>query len=170
MLIGIDPDAQMEVDLGGAKFTIGVVPSSAWQRIKYKGMHAFDQAKRTAIAACMVDGKDPEEVLRTADEATGMPSVQRYMVRALGDPEYKAAMVPIMTEVARWAVKGHSGFVKPDKTPVPFTTVRTTHEGESVEVVSPETLKWYKQHVTLLTSIYNAAHALNELGAAEKKA
>lgn len=169
-LCGIDPDDTVEVAVGGARFTVGIIEHGLWARLTNEIDLAYQLGKRRAIKRLSEEGIAPEEVAHTVPAAGDAPErqVTQLQIAAVNEPGYRERLTRAMAEVVRYAVRGHSGFVS-KKGPIPFTTEARKHEGVEVQVVSAETMRWYTANPAVINACYLAARRLQELGDTEKK-
>lgn len=164
MLVGIDPDFQERVDVRGATFTIRRLPYGKWERLRQQALEAATAARRRAIAALAARGEDPDaKPFPDVDVTAATVEVNR-------DPQYREAIAAVESEVVRWGVVGHEGFLKADGSPVPFETEAGTFEGEPVSLVGRATMRWYRANGVIVAALHNHLWRVNELGPAEKKA
>lgn len=165
-LTGIDPDHTREVDVYGAKFTIGVIDSGVWERINNDSILAYEGGLRRSIKRLADEGIDPEEVVKTNDDGS---TVRKVDTAAWSEPKFRERLVSIMEEAAKYSIRGHSGFQKPNGEPVPFEMGESTSEGRKIPTVGVETLRWYRQNTVVLFAVWVEIKNLMNLGSAEKK-
>lgn len=147
-LIGIDPDHTIDVKVGGAVFTVGVLEMAVWERLHHRWLEVYRDAKRRSIA------------LAKEDEAENA-----VYVRMVEDGQYREETALVQQEIARYCVRGHAGFLKKNKDAVPYIV-----EESRFRPVSHETMRWYKLVPGLMEAVFQAALSLHTLEEAEKKA
>ncbi len=147
-LIGIDPDHTIDVKVGGAVFTVGVLEMAVWERLHHRWLEVYRDARRRSIA-----------LAKEGDEDNAV------YVRMVEDGLYREETALVQQEIARYCVRGHSGFLKKDKSEVPYVVTRTTR----FNPVSDETMRWYKLVPGLMEKVFQAALKLHTLEEFEKK-
>lgn len=145
-LIGIDPDATVEVSLRGATFIVGVLDAATWERLNHRFGVAYRDAQRRAIAEVGMDNENEMAV---------------PLAMAV-DPKFTEERFEIWTAAARRCIRGHKGLIKKDKTEVAFTTDRT---GEVAEI----TMRWYALLPGLMEQVWYSLRSLHTLEENEKK-
>lgn len=168
MLTGIDPDYTEILTLGGAQFTLGLLPASIYQRIHYRNIDALESAQRRVLKVLHAEGIDPEGAALWSTDKT--ISVSNIQMRTLKDGDYRAALVWGQIEAVKYSLRAHTNFLKPDGTPIPFALETVQHEGIAVPVVGAETLRWYRVNHALASAIFLAVQRMSAMTASEKKA
>lgn len=171
MLIGISPDFTDVVPFSGAEFTLRPLPYGKWARFRQEAVDAYRRAMTRAIRDLKLEDLEPDEevVVGTLSNGTTVKHT-RVRLRAEADALYLEEIVRIEAEVVRWGLIGHSAFCAPDGSPVPFVTEQATHEGERIDLVSRQTMRWYRANHILMAVLHNRLWKICELGPTEKKA
>lgn len=168
-LIGILPEDVVEVELKGARFTIGTVPGNVWQRIQTSLAIAHQNAKRNAIAALTAAGVNPGDPFSFADEKPEEKPDEKKTrltiadMRAMQDPEYVDSQARLQLEGVCYALRDFSAIAdrKGNEIKCERSGERITKRLEQILAVNPELVQYLWQ---------NGVHKLNTLEEEEKKA
>lgn len=167
ILVGIDPDDTDTLKMGGAVFTLGVVPAGIWERLTIRRNVAIQNSMRRTIAKLSSEGKDPDELVMTVKDDGR--DVTRAVFDCQHDIVFIGEMAVIHMEAVAYGVKAHKNFVNRHDVPFPFETEKTDLEGEEVMRMAKKTRRLYGANLKLLERLYLGLLKLNEFGRLAKK-
>lgn len=159
-LIGVDPDDTMDVEMGGATFVVGPVPGDVWEKLSGERALLLQDSVRRAIKRISDRGENPDDFW--VDRKRQVSTMTKLEVESSSDPSYRHAMIPVMVEGAKHALRDHRKFLTRKREPIPFK--------RSNGVVEEETLRYYRVNVTVLEAVWLHLYILNTLGDQGKKA
>lgn len=160
--IGIDPEDTLEVNYGGGKFTLGVLPVGIYDRISSRAMAARQDAIRRVTTDLHARGLDP-----TFEVYEGVSLLDREISH---EAIYRGDLRRVQMDGLKLGLRKHEGFRNKKGEDFPFATELITIEGEQVSAATPATMKNYAVNPGLVMVLWVALRKLHELPEVAKKA
>jgi hypothetical protein len=160
--VGLDPDDTEVIKVGGAEFTLGVLPSAMWDMVQMEAATVYNDARRRLIAELPLRGINPEDVVQEGGTVT------QLMVAIIQDEKYLSALYAIQLRAVKYGLRSHKNF-RTRKREVPLKFEDEVVDGLPCRTLTKEVMGFYAINPLVVQSCWVALTRLNQIGDVEKK-